>query len=38
VICRVPEVAIIIILWALAPKPIALICLGSMITVYAFAI
>ena len=37
-LCKLPELAIIIILWALAPKPIALICLGSMITVYAFAI
>ena len=37
-LCKLPELAIIVILWALVPKPIALICLAFMITVYTFAI
>ena len=37
-LCKLPEIAVIVILWAFAPRPIALICLGLFITGYSFAI
>ena len=37
-LCKLPEVAVIVVLWAVAPRPIALICLGLMIAVYSFVV
>ena len=37
-LCKLPEVAVIVILWALAPRPIALICLGLMTAGYSFVV
>jgi Domain of unknown function (DUF5658) len=35
---KLPEVAVIVMLWALAPRTIALICLGLMIASYSFVV
>ena len=37
-LCKLPEIAAIVILWAFVPRPIALICLGLMITGYSFVV
>ena len=37
-LCKLPELAIIVILWALAPKPVALICLGLIVAGYSFVV
>jgi hypothetical protein len=37
-LCKLPEVAVIFMLWALAPRPIALIGLGLMIAGYSFVV
>ena len=37
-LCKLPEVAVIFILWAFAPRPIALICLGLMVAGYSFVV
>jgi hypothetical protein len=37
-LCKLPEVAVIFMLWAVAPRPIALICLGLMIAGYSFVV
>ena len=37
-LCKLPEVAVIFMLWALAPRLIALICLGLMIAGYGFVV
>ena len=37
-LCKLPEVAVIFMLWALAPRPIAVICLGLMIAGYGFVV
>lgn len=37
-LCKLPEVAVIIILWAFAPRPIAVICLGLMVIGYSFVV
>ena len=37
-LCKLPEVAVIVILWAFAPRPIAHICLGLMVAGYSFVV
>jgi hypothetical protein len=37
-LCKLPEVAVIVILWAFAPRPIAVICLGLMVIGYSFVV
>jgi len=37
-LCKLPEVALIAILWAFAPRPLALICLGLMVAGYSFVV
>ena len=37
-LCKLPEVAVIVILWAFAPRLIALICLGLMVAGYSFVV
>jgi hypothetical protein len=37
-LCKLPELALIVILWAFAPRPIALICLGLMVVGYSFVV
>jgi hypothetical protein len=37
-LCKLPEVAVIVLLWAFAPRPIALICLGLMAAGYSFVV
>jgi hypothetical protein len=37
-LCKLPEVALIVLLWALAPRPIALIGLMLMIAGYSFVV
>jgi hypothetical protein len=37
-LCKLPEIAVILIVWALVPRPIALICLGLMVTGYSFVV
>ena len=37
-LCKLPEIAVIVILWALVPRPIAIICLVPMIAGYSFVV
>ena len=37
-LCKLPEIALIVTLWAFVPKPIALICLVFMIAGYSFVV
>jgi Domain of unknown function (DUF5658) len=37
-LCKLPEIAVIVILWAFAPRLIALICLGLMVAGYSFVV
>ena len=37
-LCKLPEIAVIVILWAFVPRSIALICLGLMIAGYSFVV
>jgi Domain of unknown function (DUF5658) len=37
-LCKLPEIAVIAVLWALAPRPIALVCLGLMTAGYSFVV
>jgi len=37
-VCKLPEIALIFILWAFAPRPIALICLSVAVAGYSFVV
>lgn len=37
-LCKLLEVAVIVILWAFAPRPIGIICLGLMVAGYPFVV
>lgn len=37
-VCKLPEVALIVILWALAPRPVAVVCLGLMSAGYSVVV
>jgi hypothetical protein len=37
-LCKLPEIFVIVILWAFAPRPSALICLGLMVVGYSFVV
>ena len=37
-LCKLPELALIVLLWAFAPRPIALICFCLMVTVYGYVV
>jgi hypothetical protein len=37
-VCKLPEVALVLVLWALAPRPVALVGLGLMIAGYAYVV
>jgi hypothetical protein len=37
-VCKLPEIALIFILWAFAPRPIAFICLGLAVAGYSFVV
>jgi hypothetical protein len=37
-LCKLPEIAVIVIVWALVPRSIALICLGLIVTGYSFVV
>ncbi|HEY2185025.1 MAG TPA: DUF5658 family protein [Xanthobacteraceae bacterium] len=37
-LCKLPEIAVIAIVWALVPRPVALVCLGLMVTGYSFVV
>jgi hypothetical protein len=37
-VCKIPEIVIILIVWAFVPRPIALVCLGLMVACYGFVV
>jgi hypothetical protein len=37
-LCKLPEIAAIVIVWALVPRPIALICLGLIVACYSLVV
>lgn len=37
-VCKVPELAMIGILWAFAPRPVALVCLCLTVAVYGYVV
>lgn len=37
-LCKLPEVGLIIIVWALVPRPIAAVCLGLMVAGYGYVV
>ena len=37
-LCKLPEIAVVVILWAFVPRLIALICLGLIVAGYSFVI
>ncbi len=37
-LCKLPEVAVIVLLWALVPRPLAVVGLGLMIAGYGFVV
>jgi len=37
-LCKLPEIALIVILWAFVPRPIAAVCLGLMVAGYSFVV
>ena len=37
-LCKLPEIAVIVIVWAFVPRPIALICLGLIVAGYSFVV
>jgi len=37
-LCKRPEVALIVVLWAFAPRPLALICLVLMVAGYSYVV
>jgi hypothetical protein len=37
-LCKLPEVAFIVVLWAFAPRPLALICFALMVAGYSFVV
>ncbi len=37
-LCKLPEIAVIVLLWAFVPRPVALVCLGLMIAGYSFVV
>jgi len=37
-LCKLPEVALIVVLWAFAPRPLALICLVLMVAGYSYVV
>jgi Domain of unknown function (DUF5658) len=37
-LCKLPEVAVIVLIWALAPRPVALLAFGLMTGVYGYVV
>jgi hypothetical protein len=37
-LCKLPEIAVIVIVWAFVPRPIALICLGLIVACYSLVV
>jgi Domain of unknown function (DUF5658) len=37
-LCKLPEIAVIVIMWALVPRLIAVICLGLIVAGYSFVV
>ena len=37
-LCKLPEIAVVVILWAFVPRMIALICLGLIVAGYSFVV
>jgi Domain of unknown function (DUF5658) len=37
-LCKLPEIAVIVIMWAFVPRPVALICLGLIVACYSFVV
>jgi hypothetical protein len=37
-LCKLPEIAVIVIVWAFVPRPIALVCLALMVIGYSFVV
>ena len=37
-LCKLPEIAIIVIVWAFVPRPIAFICLSLIVAGYSFVV
>ena len=37
-LCKLPEIALIVIVWAFVPRPIAVICLSLIVAGYSFVV